>query len=156
MRIFLFANGAKTKVSPFKAAATGTTITTTTATASESKRVMPILTPRISSDLAKSLRIAKGLFASFMLFALCWLPYGIIVMTDFPDRLPRTAHMFSMAIAHLNSAFNPLLYAIFNPAFQRGYKLFFQIIFLSRIKESPVSNTKPSAVVSKQLEINIG
>ena len=52
----------------------------------------------------------------------------MIVMTDYADRLPRSAHMFSMEIAHLNSSLNPLLYAIFNPAFQRGYMTVFRTI----------------------------
>lgn len=59
----------------------------------------------------------------------------MVVMLDYADRLPRSAHMFSMEFAHLNSAFNPLLYAIFNPAFQRGYMLVFRIVF--RQKEDP-------------------
>lgn len=70
------------------------------------------------------------------------LPYGMIVMTDYADKLPRTAHMFSMEIAHLNSSFNPVLYAIFNPAFQRGYMLVFRMIF----RKTPSSrDTKSSS-----------
>jgi hypothetical protein len=79
-------------------------------------------------DFHKSIRIAKGLFASFLLFTICWLPYGLIVMSDYNDRFPRAAHMYSMMFAHLNSALNPLLYAFFNPAFQRGYISFFKMI----------------------------
>lgn len=56
----------------------------------------------------------------------------MIVMTDYADRLPRTAHMFSMEIAHLNSSLNPLLYAIFNPAFQRGYMLVFRLLLRTK------------------------
>ena len=48
----------------------------------------------------------------------------MIVMLDYSDSLPRSAHMFSMAIAHLNSSLNPLLYAMTNPLFQKGYGLF--------------------------------
>ena len=49
-------------------------------------------------------------------------------MSDFADRLPRTAQMFTMTIAHINSALNPILYGIFNPAFQKGYKKIFRLI----------------------------
>ena len=56
----------------------------------------------------------------------------MIVMMDYADRLPRTAHMFSMEIAHLNSSLNPLLYAIFNPAFQRGYMLVFRLLLRTK------------------------
>jgi hypothetical protein len=70
----------------------------------------------------KSLRIAKGLFASFMLFTLCWLPYGVVVISDYHDKFPKAVHMFTMLLAHLNSALNPVLYGCYNPAFRRGYK----------------------------------
>ena len=56
-------------------------------------------------------------------------------MTDFNDRLPRTAHMYTMTIAHLNSALNPILYGIFNPAFQRGYRSFFKLIIYGKTDE---------------------
>jgi hypothetical protein len=63
-------------------------------------------------DLKKSLKIAKGLFASFMLFTLCWLPYGLVVMSDFGDHFPPAVHAYTMAIAHFNSSLNPVLYAV--------------------------------------------
>jgi hypothetical protein len=94
-----------------------------------------------NAEMKKSIRIAKGLFASFMLFTLCWLPYGIIVMSDYHDQLPRTAHMFSMLLAHLNSSLNPLLYAIFNPGFQRGYLTFFRVLIL---RKAPPKGEKAS------------
>nr|QVK45856.1 G protein-coupled receptor [Proales similis] len=90
------------------------------------------------SDLKRSLKIAKGLFASFMLFTVCWLPYGMIVMLDYADRLPSAVHAFAMLVAHLNSSLNPLLYAIFNPSFQRGYKTFLSILCLKRKAIEPV------------------
>lgn len=83
-----------------------------------------------SATLSNSLRIAKGLFASFMLFFVCWMPYALIVLTDYSDKLPRQAVMFTMSIAHLNSSLNLILYAIFNPAFKRGYRVLFRRIFL--------------------------
>ena len=45
----------------------------------------------------------------------------MIVMLDYGDRLPRSVYMFTMAVAHLNSSMNPLLYALTNPLFQKGY-----------------------------------
>lgn len=34
--------------------------------------------------------------------------------------------MYTMLFAHLNSSFNPLVYAISNPLFQKGYKNLFK------------------------------
>ena len=81
------------------------------------------------SNIHQSLRLAQGLFASFMLFTICWLPYGLVIMIDYEDKLPRSAIMFTMAIAHLNSSLNPVLYGIFNSAFRRGYTILFRKIF---------------------------
>lgn len=100
-----------------------------------------------SNDFRKSLRIAKGLFASFMLFAACWMPYGLVVMTDYQDRYHRTVHMYTMSIAHLNSALNPILYAVFNPAFQKGYKNFFRILIF-KTREVSIANKTQTINVS--------
>jgi len=43
-------------------------------------------------------------------------------MEDHDDSLPNSVYAFTMLFAHLNSSFNPILYAFFNPQFQRGYK----------------------------------
>ena len=74
----------------------------------------------ISSSASKSIRLAKSLFASFMLFAICWMPYGLVVMIDFQDKLPRSFIMFTMTLGHLNSSFNPIFYVVYNSAFRRG------------------------------------
>jgi hypothetical protein len=60
----------------------------------------------------RSLKLAKGLFASFLLLTLCWLPYGLVVMVDFADTWPNSVITYTMDIAHLNSAMNPVLYAL--------------------------------------------
>jgi hypothetical protein len=67
---------------------------------------------RNQKDLKKSLKLAKGLFTSFMLFTICWLPYGLVVMIDFGDHFPASVHAYTMAIAHYNSSMNPILYAV--------------------------------------------
>lgn len=69
-------------------------------------------------------------------------------MSDYKDNLPRTAHMFSMSAAHLNSSLNPLLYAICNPQFQKGYKLFFKKIFLMPDRSEIHSTTGRTGNVS--------
>ena len=100
-----------------------------------------------SSSDKKSLRLAKGLFASFMIYTLCWMPYGLIVLIDFADRFPRSVFMFSMALGHLNSSLNPIIYFYFNSTFRRGClnllsKLFFFLPFcrMSNNKVSSIAN----------------
>lgn len=96
---------------------------------SKSRVIKHLTTDRRIKQQVVTLKIAKGLFFSYVIFTACWLPYGLVVMTDFGDKLPRTAHMYSMLIAHLNSSLNPVVYAISNPLFQKGYKNFFSLVF---------------------------
>lgn len=75
----------------------------------------------------------------------------MIVISDFHDQLPRSAHMFSMMIAHLNSAFNPILYGTFNPAFQRGYVQFLKILFNAK-KRNIKKNTMERTIIVSTVE----
>ena len=96
--------------------------------------------------LKKSLKIAKGLFGSFLLFTICWLPYGVIVMVDFEDRLARTAHMFPIAIAHFNSTLNPIFYAVSNTKFKKGYRRVANLVLF----KIGLSETNPTSFITEQ------
>ena len=78
-------------------------------------------------DIQKSLKLAKGLFASFILFTACWLPYGLITIFDHADTLSRPFHSVPIAIAHFNSTLNPIFFAMSNAKFKKGYVNFIQI-----------------------------
>lgn len=61
-------------------------------------------------------------------------------MLDFNDLLPNAAHMYPLLIAHANSSLNPILYALTNPKFQRGYKnLFRKLICKKKITKTTES-----------------
>ena len=62
-------------------------------------------------------------------------------MIDHDNFLPRTAIMYSMQLAHLNSAFNPILYGVFNPAYKKGYKMFINTI-LSKTSRSETKSIR--------------
>ncbi|CAF0992446.1 unnamed protein product [Brachionus calyciflorus] len=94
------------------------------------KKVMNLSKENKKKGFNKSVKLAKGLFCSFMLFTACWLPYGLIVMTDFHDRLSRAAHMFPIAIAHFNSTLNPIFFGISNRHFKNGYKKFISLVLV--------------------------
>ena len=78
--------------------------------------------------LDTSIKISKGLFASFILVVITVLPYGILIMIDFEDKLPRSFHLYTMLFARINSSLNPILYGITNPLFRYGYKNFLRVI----------------------------
>ena len=78
------------------------------------------------------IKIAKGLFASFLLFVLCWLPYGLLILIDSNNELPAAAYMYSMTLAHLSPTLNPILYALTNSQIKNGYLNFFNLIFFRK------------------------
>ena len=107
-----------------------------------------------NNEYSRSIILAKGLFTSFMIFTICWLPYGIIVMIDFEDRLPPSAHAFSMAFAHFNSTLNPIFYAMYNPGFKRGYNKLFSIIFcMETLSTARKSSTKSNLAGTKSSNV---
>ena len=77
---------------------------------------------KTTDRMSKSLKIAKSLFASFSLFVVCWVPYGLVVATGFEDKYPIAIHATVTFLAHVNSTMNPVFYMIFNPAFRMGFK----------------------------------
>ena len=72
-------------------------------------------------------------------------------MIDFKDELPRSAHMYPILLAHINSSLNPILYAFTNSNFKRGYINFFYFLFdkknyLFSIRASSKSKSKNSTI----------
>jgi hypothetical protein len=53
---------------------------------------------------------------------------GIVVISDWKFKYPAAAFMYTLLAAHLNSTFNPIFYALFNPSFKKGYLLVFKSI----------------------------
>lgn len=95
---------------------------------STSNKVLHMSKELKSRNFSKSFKLAKGLFLSFMLFSICWLPHAIVVMVDYQDRWPRPVHMFSLVLAHFNSSLNPIFFALSSKNFKKGYRNFLQLI----------------------------
>ena len=68
----------------------------------------------------RSIHLAKTFFVSFMVFMICWIPYGLVVLVDFDGKVPRNVVLYSIALAILNSSLNPIIYAIFNSNFRNS------------------------------------
>ena len=86
-------------------------------------------------ELKAAIKTTKVLFISFLIFVACWLPYGLVVMIDEFDHFSKGVHAFTMLIAHFNSALNPVLLAISDSNFKKGYWKIFQKIF--KLKTRP-------------------
>jgi hypothetical protein len=72
-----------------------------------------------NSSLNRSIRLAKTLFASFLLYGICLMPFSIVVLFDLDDLAPNVSIvMYPLAIAFLNSSLNPIIYTVFNSNFR--------------------------------------
>jgi len=76
-----------------------------------------------------SLSFSKGMFASYFFFMIAFLPYGIIVILDFDNSLPRYIHMLGYIVIKFNSVLNSILYGTTCELFWKGYKNFLNLIF---------------------------
>ena len=88
----------------------------------------------------KAIRITKGLFYSFSFFAIISLPYAITNLIDFDYKLPSAVVMYATKLVHLNSALNPIIYAVVNPAFKKGYWQFLTMCCPSAPAQSTDNN----------------
>ena len=76
-----------------------------------------------------SLSFSKGMFASYFFFMIAFLPYGIILILDFDNSLPRYIHMLGYILVKFNSILNSILYGTTCELFWKGYKNFLNLIF---------------------------
>ena len=87
------------------------------------------------------------------MFELYRIPISVVFLADFEDQLPISAHVFTNLPAHLNSALNPIFYAIFNPKMKQGYVRFIHLMicradnkvnkFELSARSSPTITNKP-------------
>ena len=94
-----------------------------------------------SLSLNKSIRLAKILFASFMLYTICWMPFGFVVLFDFDDKVPRSLVLYSVALGLLNSSLNPIIYSVFNSNFRKSCGIIFNkmcFVFESQQSKFPL------------------
>ena len=78
----------------------------------------------LDNSLNRSYELAKSLFASFITFFVCWIPFGIIYIIDGQDILPRAAILITILFAHLNSSVNFIYYGYFSVQYRRAYLKF--------------------------------
>ena len=63
----------------------------------------------------------------------------MVVVTDWHNTHPVAAEVYTILLAHFNSALNPILYGIFNPLILKGYKNVFNMIVKRSNKIIPIS-----------------
>ena len=76
-----------------------------------------------------SRKLARTLFAIFMLFVACWMPYSVLMVVDFGDTAPHEIYLFAVQLAHLHSSLNFVMYAITNGQMRKAYRQTLLTIF---------------------------
>ncbi|GAU92524.1 hypothetical protein RvY_04595 [Ramazzottius varieornatus] len=72
---------------------------------------------------SEDVKLAKTLFAAFLVFFLCWLPFALFVLAHQPKEIPGWMYVLAIIMAHGNSAVNPILYGLTNENFRNGYRM---------------------------------
>ena len=75
------------------------------------------------------LTFSIGLFSSLIIFSVTFVPYFILLIVDYEDKLPRAFHLYGLIFIRINSCLNPILYGTTNTTFKDGYKNFLNLIF---------------------------
>ena len=75
------------------------------------------------------LRLLKSILTIWVVFGILWVPYSIVALFDFNFTWPRWIYIFAIAIAHLSSSTNSIIYALTNKNFREGYAQFLRLVF---------------------------
>ncbi|CAF0949702.1 unnamed protein product [Brachionus calyciflorus] len=77
----------------------------------------------------RNIQLAKSLFASFITYFICWIPFGLVYLIDSKDILPPEAMVITIVLAHLNSMANPIYFAHYSSSFKKAYQQVLNLIF---------------------------
>ena len=73
------------------------------------------------SAFRKMLRQGKVIFAIFVVFAVCWLPYATVILADRRDTFSMTAHVVTSLVAHMHASVNFAIYGVANRNVRAAY-----------------------------------
>ncbi|XP_063078288.1 trace amine-associated receptor 7e-like [Engraulis encrasicolus] len=105
---------------------------------------------KLDDDLKRSERkAAKALGILVLVFLLCVVPYFLAsVLADFiPGRVFEDVLSYTSLILYLNSSFNPILYALFYPWFQKSMKMILTGCICTQA-DSGATSTPPTTINS--------
>jgi hypothetical protein len=106
------------------------------------------------SAFAVSARISTGMFLTYLIFAFCWLPFALMIIIDYEDKLNRGWYMWSMQLAHTNSSISPFLYYYTNAYIENGVNAFFNDLICCGKESLKISKLDTSARMSPIQETN--
>ncbi|XP_055350380.1 melatonin receptor type 1B-B-like [Paramacrobiotus metropolitanus] len=98
-------------------------------------------------------KLAKTLFAAFLVFLICWLLFALFVLAHQPEPVPGWLYVLAIVMAHGNSAVNPILYGMTNEKFRDGYR---NVLGLGKKNVAPATEgmARGTAIVSGNFTVN--
>ncbi|KAL8570771.1 hypothetical protein ACOMHN_006921 [Nucella lapillus] len=117
------------------------------------------VTDRSNDRAAETIRARKGvvkmLVASVVIYIISYSPHQAHLLYDIfsPSPLPQSwsFFVFVMVMTHLNSAANPVLYAIFSQNFRRNFKRCLCYLFCPKYRQERWGNRQDSFLDSRGL-----
>ena len=101
-----------------------------------------------------AMRLARTLFIIFLVFAVCWTPYSLLVLVDHEDRLPHEVHLYALLLAHLHATADCVVYGLTNKHFRDGYKMILASMTCGKLTVfTPTTN--PSSVAVEKSHRNL-
>ncbi|XP_013419181.1 melatonin receptor type 1B-like [Lingula anatina] len=79
-----------------------------------------------TSNFLKSIKLVRSLIVVYLVFAVCWIPYGVVVTLDFEDQMPFHLHMTVNVLAHTHASVNCAIFFITNRPFRNRCQVLFQ------------------------------
>ena len=83
-------------------------------------------------------KASRSLIIVFIAFAICWLPYTILILIDMKDRLSFEVHLWFTWMAHLHSSINFVVYLVSYTKFRERL-----ILLFSRQIQIPINQVIP-------------
>lgn len=71
--------------------------------------------------LKKQRKLIKMLLFSFVVMAISWLPFTLIIIIDINSKLQSVIYVLFMCVGWTSSTFNAMLYAVMNTQFRHAY-----------------------------------
>lgn len=76
---------------------------------------------RATGHNKRQMYLAKSLFLIYAAFAICWIPYAILMVADRDDSFPYEIHVIITTLAHLHPSLNWLVLYYTNTLFRNAF-----------------------------------
>ena len=78
---------------------------------------------QVSYIRTTDLRLLRSVLVIWIVFSALWTPYVCVLLFDYDFSWPREFYIFAVALAHLSSSTNSVIYAATNKHFRDGYRM---------------------------------